>query len=369
MDIAILEKKYRENTAQKEVDVLQEKLTKLQGNSEDLSGLSKDLSYFSDLARNISEIQRKIKDLKDAKYMVENENDPEIKELATEEIESLESEIESLDQEIQRIKIARRFSSEDDSKSVILEIRAGAGGDEASLFASDLFRMYKNYASTKNWQVQIVESSISESGGYKEVIAEIKGKDIFKDLKYESGVHRVQRVPVTESSGRIHTSTATVAVLPEAKEIDVQINPEDIRVDVMRSSGAGGQCVNRTDSAVRITHLPTGIVVSCQETKHQAQNKEKAMALLRARLYEKKRQEETSKRDSLRFNMIGSAMRAEKIRTYNFPQNRITDHRIKKSWFNIESVLNGNLDEIINDVREGIVAQLLEETEKSERES
>jgi peptide chain release factor 1 len=369
MDIATLEKKYKENSAQKEVDALQKKLAKLQGNSGDLSKLSKDLAYFSDLARNISEIQEKIKNLKDAKYMVENENDPEIKELATEEIESLESEIESLDKEIRKMKIAKRFSSEDDSKAVILEIRAGAGGDEASLFASDLFRMYKNYAFSKNWQVQLIDSSVSESGGYKEVIAEIKGKNVFKDLKYESGVHRVQRVPVTESSGRIHTSTASVAVLPEAKEIDVQINPEDIHVEVMRASGAGGQCVNRTDSAVRITHLPTGIVVSCQETKHQTQNREKAMALLRARLYEKKRQEEASKRDSLRSDMIGSAMRAEKIRTYNFPQNRITDHRIKKSWFNIESVLNGNLDEIINDVREGITTQLLEETERSERKS
>jgi peptide chain release factor 1 len=369
MDIATLEKKYKENSAQKEVDALQKKLAKLQGNSGDLSKLSKDLAYFSDLARNISEIQEKIKNLKDAKYMVENENDPEIKELATEEIESLESEIESLDKEIRKMKIAKRFSSEDDSKAVILEIRAGAGGDEASLFASDLFRMYKNYAFSKNWQVQLIDSSVSESGGYKEVIAEIKGKNVFKDLKYESGVHRVQRVPVTESSGRIHTSTASVAVLPEAKEIDIQINPEDIHVEVMRASGAGGQCVNRTDSAVRITHLPTGIVVSCQETKHQTQNREKAMALLRARLYEKKRQEEASKRDSLRSDMIGSAMRAEKIRTYNFPQNRITDHRIKKSWFNIESVLNGNLDEIINDVREGITTQLLEETERSERKS
>ena len=369
MDIAILEKKYSENTAQKEVDVLQERLTKLQGNSEDLSKLSKDLAYFSDLARNISEIKRKIKDLKDAKYMVENESDPEIKELAVEEIEALELEIESLDKEIRKMKIAKRFSTEEDSKSVILEIRAGAGGDEASLFAADLFRMYKNYAPTKNWEVQLVESSISESGGYKEIVAEIKGKDVFKDLKYESGVHRVQRVPVTESSGRIHTSTASVAVLPEAKEVDVQINPEDIKIDVMRASGAGGQCVNKTDSAVRITHLPTGIVVSCQETKFQAQNREKAMALLRARLYEKKRQEEASKRDSLRSDMIGSAMRAEKIRTYNFPQNRITDHRIKKSWFNIETVLNGNLEEIINDVREGIMTQLLQEAEKSERKS
>ena len=369
MDIATLEKKYKKNTAQERVNTLQEKLTKLQGNSADISKLSKDLAYFSELSRNTSEIKSAIKNLKDAKYMVENENDPEIKELAVEEIESLESDIKTLDQEIRSMKIKRRFSSNHDSKSVILEIRAGAGGDEASLFASDLFRMYKNYAFSKNWQVQVVESSISESGGYKEIVAEIKGRDVFRDFKYESGVHRVQRVPVTESSGRIHTSTASVAILPEAKEVDVKINPEDINIDVMRASGAGGQCVNKTDSAVRITHLSTGIVVSCQETKFQAQNREKAMALLRARLYERKRQEEASKRDSLRSDMIGSAMRAEKIRTYNFPQNRITDHRIKKSWFNIETVLNGDLEEIIEDVREGIMTQLLKEAERSEQES
>ncbi len=366
MDTVTLEKKYKENSAQKKVAELEKKLTILRGNSEEMSQLSKDLSYYSDLSQKISQIQKSLKDLKDAQYMVANEGDSEIKELAQEELATLVERIASLHQEIRKMKISRRFENEDDDRSSILEIRAGAGGDEASLFAADLFRMYKAYASKKGWEVEIIESSISESGGYKEAIAHIKGKNVFKDLKYESGVHRVQRVPVTESSGRIHTSTASVAIMPEAKEVDLQINPEDLYIEVMRASGAGGQCVNKTDSAVRITHTPTGISVSCQETKYQAQNREKAMAILRARLYEKKKEEEDSKRDNLRSKMIGSAMRAEKIRTYNFPQNRITDHRIKKSWFNIEAVLDGDLEEIIEDVREDIMTQLLKEAEESE---
>jgi peptide chain release factor 1 len=368
MDISTLETKYRKNKAQEEVKELEKKLSSSEGNSEKISQLSKDLSYFSELSQKVGEIQGNIENFKDAEYMVENESDPEIKELAQEELASLENTITTLDQEIRKMKISRKFDNKDDNRSSILEIRAGAGGDEASLFAADLFRMYRGYANKKGWSVEIVESSVSESGGYKEVVAHINGKNVFKNLKYESGVHRVQRVPVTESSGRIHTSTASVAILPEAREIDVKINPEDINVEVMRASGAGGQCVNKTDSAVRITHIPTGISVSCQETKHQAQNKEKAMAILRARLYEKRKEEEDFKRDNLRSNMIGSAMRAEKIRTYNFPQNRITDHRIKKSWFNIESVLNGELEEIVKDVREGIMTKLLKEAEEKERE-
>lgn len=369
MDIAKLKKKYKENTASQKVEELEKKLSKLQGNSNEISSLSKDLSHYSELSNKISRILKKIKDYEDAQYMLENENGSEIKEMALEETQSLGEEIAKLDDEIRKLKISKRFENTDDDRSAILEIRAGAGGDEASLFAADLFRMYKNYSSKKGWSVEIIESSISESGGYKEIVGQISGKNVFKDLKYESGVHRVQRVPVTESSGRIHTSTASVAVLPEAKDIDIRINPEDLNIEVMRASGAGGQCVNKTDSAVRITHAPTGISVSCQETKYQAQNKEKAMITLRARLYEKKKEEEASKRDNLRSGMIGSAMRAEKIRTYNFPQNRITDHRIKKSWFNIESVLDGDLEEIVRDVREGIMTQLLKEAEESEKKS
>lgn len=368
MDIVALEKKYKENRAQKKVKELEKKLSSLQGSSDKISQLSKDLSYYSEFSQKVNEIREKIQNFKDAQYMTENESDPEITELAKEELSTLEENISRLDDEIRKMKISRRFESEDDDRSSILEIRAGAGGEEASLFGADLFRMYKTYASKKGWTVEIVESSVSESGGYKEVVAHIDGKNVFKDLKYESGVHRVQRVPVTESSGRIHTSTASVAILPEAKEVDIQINPEDLNIEVMRASGAGGQCVNKTDSAVRITHVPTGIAVSCQETKYQAQNREKAMAILRARLYEKKKEEEDSKRDNLRSKMIGSAMRAEKIRTYNFPQNRVTDHRIKKSWFNIETILNGDLEEVINDVREGIMTQLLKKTEEEERE-
>lgn len=367
MDIAVLEKKYSENKAKEKADSLQNEISEasVKGNTQEISQLSSDLGYYSELAKNISDIQASIKNYNDAILMSKNENDPEIREMATEEVSVLEERIEELDKEIKKLQISRKFEDHDDNKSAILEIRAGAGGDEATLFAADLFRMYKGFSASRGWNLEIIHSSVSESGGYKEVVAHIEGKNVFRDLKYESGVHRVQRVPTTESSGRIHTSTASVAILPEAKEVDIQINPEDLKIEVMRASGAGGQCVNKTDSAVRITHLPTNLVVSCQETKHQAQNKEKAMAILRAKLYDMKQEEEDTKRDSMRSKLIGSAMRAEKVRTYNFPQNRITDHRIKKSWFNIESVLNGNLDELINDVREGIMNELLKNQEES----
>lgn len=365
MDIIALEKKYRNTQINHKVKKLEEELQNFKESNNDVSKLAQELSYYSELSFLISEILKKITAVKEVKEMLKSEEDYEIKELALEEESSLNGEIEILDKKIRELQIERNFSEEDDNRSTIIEIRAGAGGDEASLFAADLFRMYKHYALKKGWEINIIDSSISESGGYKEVIAHIKGKNVYKELKYESGVHRVQRIPVTESSGRIHTSTVSVAILPEAKDVDIQINPEDLNIDIMRASGAGGQCVNKTDSAVRITHIPTGIVVSCQETRHQSQNREKAMNILRARLYDKKKEEEEKKRGNIRSKLIGSAMRAEKIRTYNFPQNRITDHRIKKSWFNIDAVLNGDLEEMINDVRKGIMNELLKEAEES----
>lgn len=366
MDLQPYKAKYFKNNAQEKVSEIEEIMANPPKGS-DMSALSNDLSYYSNLSFKTSQIQKAIKDIEDAQYMAESEQDFELKEMALEEITSLEEKIIALDIEIRKIVIGRELSDNDDNKAVIMEIRAGAGGDEAALFAADLFRMYSNFATHNGWDVQIINSSVTEGGGYKEVSAKIDGKNVFKNLKYESGVHRVQRIPATESSGRIHTSTASVAILPEAKEVDVQINPEDLRIDVMRASGAGGQCVNRTDSAVRITHIPSGIVVSCQETKHQSQNKEKAMTMLRSRLYDIKKQEEMSKRADMRLSQIGSSMRAEKIRTYNFPQNRITDHRVKLSWFNLDEILNGGIQEMVDDITDAIQNHLLEEKIGSEQ--
>ncbi len=368
MDIQLLKTKYSTNNAQNKVKALEAELSN-PSRDKDMSQLSSDLAYFSQLALETSHIQKAMTDLEDTKAMAETEQDHELKELANEEIASLEQRIEELDLNIKRMIAGRELIDEDDDKSVILEIRAGAGGDEAALFASDLFKMYSNFSTHKGWEVQLMSSNITEGGGFKEVVAQINGKNVFKNLKYESGVHRVQRIPSTEASGRIHTSTASVAILPEAKDVDIDIKSEDLRIDVMRASGAGGQCVNRTDSAVRITHIPSGIVVSCQETKHQSQNKEKAMAILRSRLYDMRKQEEMSKRSDMRLSQIGSSMRAEKIRTYNFPQNRITDHRVKLSWFNLEEILNGSIQEMIDDITNAFQDQLLEEKMQSETEA
>ena len=360
MDIESLKKKYSLNTIEEIIANLEKDIENSISSHKDITQLASDLSYYSSLHSLYSSINKDIDRYEQASEILKDSSDSELKDMASLEINEVQKDIEEKEKDIKKIEIERHFHDEDDSRNVIIEIRAGAGGDEAALFAADLFNMYTAYANQYGWEVQIIDSNVSEGGGYKEVIARIEGKNAYKKLKYESGVHRVQRIPTTEASGRIHTSTATVAVLPEAHEIDIQINPEDLRIDVMRASGAGGQCVNRTDSAVRITHIPTGIVVSCQETKHQAQNKEKAMATLRSRLYEKKKREEDEKRSDMRSSQIGNAMRAEKIRTYNFPQNRVTDHRIKKSWHNINSIMLGALDNVIDDITEGIQLKMLE---------
>jgi peptide chain release factor 1 len=271
--------------------------------------------------------------------------DPDIKHMAKEEMDRLNSRKADLVESLKQLLIPKDPL---DGKNVLLEIRAGTGGDEAGLFAGDLYKMYSRYAESRNWSVEVMDVHATGVGGLKEIIVMVKGKGAFSRLKYERGTHRVQRVPTTETQGRIHTSAVTVAVLPEAEEVEVEIDPNDLRIDVFRSSGPGGQSVNTTDSAVRITHLPTGLVVSCQDEKSQHKNKAKALKVLRARLLDMMVQEQDAKRSSERKNQVGSGDRSERIRTYNFPQGRVTDHRIGLTLYRLESILQGDVDEIID---------------------
>lgn len=284
-------------------------------------------------------------DVEDSLALLDEESDEEMKELAKEELADAKKRIEELEQEL---KILLLPKDPNDEKNVIVEIRAGAGGDEAALFASELYRMYVHYAESQNWKTEMINVSESGIGGMKEVEFMITGHGAYSKLKYESGVHRVQRVPETESGGRIHTSTATVAIMPEAEEFDVVIDDKDIRIDVMRASGNGGQCVNTTDSAVRLTHIPTGIVIYSQTEKSQLQNKEKAFRLLRSKLYDMELERRQNEEAAERRSQIGTGDRSEKIRTYNFPQGRVTDHRIKLTLYKIDAIMDGDIQELID---------------------
>ena len=288
----------------------------------------------------------KVKDQLEECQRILRENDEELKEIAKEELPQLRERISALEGRLKILMIPR---DPNDDKNVILEIRAGTGGDEAGLFAADLYRMYARYAESANWKVDILSSSAAGGmGGFKEIILLIEGKGAYSRLKYESGVHRVQRVPVTEAQGRIHTSAATVAVLPEAEEVEVQIDPNDLKIDVFRSSGHGGQSVNTTDSAVRVTHIPTGLVVSCQDEKSQHKNKAKAIKVLRARLLDRMQAESHAEISETRRKQVGTGDRSERIRTYNFPQSRVTDHRIGLTLYNLEKIIDGDLQHIID---------------------
>jgi peptide chain release factor 1 len=304
--------------------------------------------------RSYLDIQQELEDnreLADAK-----DEDPEIREMAEQEILQLSRQLDELEKQIQFLLIPK---DPDDSRNIIIEIRAGTGGDEAALFARDLFQMYAHYAESRKWRLKLLNESKNDLGGFKEITFSIEGKEVFSRLKFEGGVHRVQRVPKTETQGRIHTSAATVAVLPEVEDVEIEINPGDLRIDVYRSSGPGGQSVNTTDSAVRITHLPTGLVVICQNEKSQLKNKAQALKVLRARLYEKELEAQHSENAELRRGMVGSGDRSERIRTYNFPQGRLTDHRINLTLYKLEDIMLGKLEQVIDPLLSHHQAELL----------
>ena len=302
-------------------------------------------SHLSALMEAYDEYKKVLQGIEDSKFIITEEDDQEMKEMAREELRELEEKQPQLEDKIKMLLIPPDPLEE---KNIIMEIRAGTGGDESSLFCADLFRMYTRYADMKGWKYEIMDASESEVGGYKEISFSISGKYVYGSLRYESGVHRVQRVPETETQGRVHTSAVTVAVLPEAEDTEIEIRPEDVRVDVMRAGGCGGQCVNTTDSAVRLTHIPTGLVVIQQDEKSQLRNKEKAFRVLRARLFDLEESKKNAERAAARKSMVGSGDRSERIRTYNFPQNRITDHRINLTLYKLDQCMQGYVDEMVD---------------------
>ena len=301
-------------------------------------------SHLSPIVEKLQELSGLEEEIQGTREIIKEESDPEMLEMAKMELSELEEKAEKAEKEAKVLLIP---PDPLDGKNIIMEIRAGTGGDEAALFAADMFRMYTHYAEAMKWKVEIMSQNETGIGGIKEIVLSMSGKDVYGSLRYESGVHRVQRVPETESGGRIHTSAITVAVLPEAEETDIQINQEDLKIDVMRAGGPGGQCVNTTDSAVRITHLPTGIVVIQQDEKSQIKNKAKALRVLRARLFELEETRKQKERAEARKNQVGSGDRSERIRTYNFPQNRVTDHRINLTLYKLDTIINGDMEELI----------------------
>lgn len=331
--------------------------------------LSKDQKRYRDVMREHAQLSEVVAahrecealeaSIAETQSLVQNEKDPEMKELAKEELKELEIKLQEAQDRLKFLLIPKDPL---DEKNIIMEIRGGAGGDEAALFAADLFRMYSRYAENKGWKIEVMSMNETELGGLKEIIFSISGKNVYENLRYESGVHRVQRVPATEASGRIHTSTVTVAVLPEAEETEIDIKQEDLRIDVMRAGGPGGQCVNTTDSAVRITHIPSGIVVHCQDEKSQIKNKAKAMRILRARLYEMEEQKAQAERAEARKSQVGTGDRSERIRTYNFPQNRLTDHRINLTLYKLDLIMQGDVQELFDALKMSAREELLKAT-------
>lgn len=307
--------------------------------------LMKEQNDLSPIVDAYLEYKKEKQNIEDSLMILDEESDEEMRELAKEELANSKANVEALEN---KLKILLLPKDPNDDKNVVVEIRAGAGGDEAALFAAELYRMYSKYAEVQRWKVELISVNESGIGGFKEVIFMVNGAGAYSKLKYESGVHRVQRVPVTESGGRIHTSTVTVAIMPEAEEVDIEINPNDCRIDVFRSSGNGGQCVNTTDSAVRLTHIPTGIVISCQDEKSQLKNRDKAFKVLRAKLYELELEKAHDEEAAARRSQVGTGDRSEKIRTYNFPQGRVTDHRIKLTAYNLDAVMNGDIQEFVD---------------------
>jgi peptide chain release factor 1 len=319
----------------------------------------KEYSQLSEIAAIHAETEELAKQIEEAKLIAQEEKDPQMRELAREEFRELETKLRDGEDRLKFLLIPKDPL---DEKNIIMEIRAGTGGEEAALFAADLYRLYSRFAETKGWKFEIMSSNETELGGLKEIVFSISGNNVYENLRYESGVHRVQRVPTTEASGRIHTSAVTVAVLPEADETEIDIRQEDLRIDVMRAGGPGGQCVNTTDSAVRITHLPTGITVHCQDEKSQIKNKAKAMRILRARIYEMEEAKAAAERAEARKTQVGSGDRSERIRTYNFPDNRVTDHRIGLTLYKLDRIMEGDIGEVFDALKLSAREELLRTT-------